>query len=255
MARIIAVANQKGGTGKTTTTLNIGVALAERGKTVALIDLDPQGSLTHALGVDPEGLQRTIYNVLISPEIPLRDALVRARQNLLLVPANIDLAGAEFELPVNPNWQQVLKRKLTLQDRDLILIDCPTSLGVLTVNALVAAQEVLIPAECSFLVFRGLRGLLRTIDAIRKAFNPELNAVGILPVKLVRTRHAREALEGMRHTYGSLVSEIIIPQRVKVADALVGGQAVVEFAPKSDIAEAYRQIAEVLDHGQEDIRN
>jgi len=142
MARIIAVANQKGGTGKTTTTLNIGVALAERGKTVTLIDLDPQASLTYALGADPEGLQRTIYDVLISPEVPLRDAVLRARQNLSLVPANIDLAGAEFELPANPNWQQMLKGKLTLADGDFILIDCPTSLGVLTVNALVAAQEV-----------------------------------------------------------------------------------------------------------------
>lgn len=249
MARIIAVANQKGGTGKTTTTLNIGIAMAERGKTVTLIDLDPQASLTHALGVDPEGLQRTIYDVLLSPDIPLRHALLRARRNVFLVPSNIDLAGAEFELPVNSNWQQILKKKLTLADCDFVLIDCPTSLGVLTVNALVAAQEVLIPAECSFLVFRGLKGLLKTIDAIRQAFNPGLIGVGILPVKLMPTRHAREALEGMRSVYGPLVSEIVIPQRVKVADALVGGQAVVEFAPTSDIAEAYKQITETVDHG------
>ncbi len=249
MARIIAVANQKGGTGKTTTTLNIGVALAERGKTVTLIDLDPQASLTYALGADPENLQRTIYDVLISPEVPLRDAVLRTRQNLSLVPANIDLAGAEFELPANPDWQQMLKGKLAPADGDFILIDCPTSLGVLTVNALVAAQEVLIPAECSFLVFRGLKGLLKTISAIQQAFNPGLGAVGILPVRVVRTRHAREALEGMRRVYGSLVSEVIIPQRVKVADALVGKQAVLEFAPSSDIAEAYREITEEIDHG------
>ncbi len=248
MARIIAVANQKGGTGKTTTTLNIGVALAERGRTVVLIDLDPQGSLTHAFGVDPEGLQRTIYDVLISPEVPLRDALLQVRQSVSLASANLDLAGAEFELPTKPGWQHMLKRKLALHDRELILIDCPTSLGALTVNALVAAQEVLIPAECSFLVFRGLKGLLRSIDAIRQAFNPGLNGIGILPVKLVPTRHAKEALEGMRRLYGSLVSEVIIPQRVRVADALVSGQAVTEFAPSSDIAEAYRQIAEAVDH-------
>jgi chromosome partitioning protein len=249
MARIIAVANQKGGVGKTTTTFNLGVALAERGKTVALIDLDPQGSLTHAFGVDPEGLQRTIYDVLVSPEFPLRDALLQVRQSVSLAPANIDLARAESQLPTRPDWQRILKRKVTHQDSDVILIDCPASLGVLSVNALVAAQEVLIPAECSFLVFRGLKGLLRSIDAIRQAFNPELNGVGILPVKLVPTCHAREALEGMRRIYGPLVSEFIVPQRVRVADALVGGQAVTEFAPSSDIAEAYRQIARTVDHG------
>lgn len=249
MARIIAVANQKGGTGKTTTTFNLGVALAERGKTVALIDLDPQGSLTHAFGVDPDALQRTIYDVLVSPEFPLRDALLQVRDNVSLAPANLDLAGAESQLPTRPDWQQVLKRKLALVDSDVILMDCPTSLGVLSVNALVAAQAVLIPAECSFLVFRGLKGLLRTIDGIRQTLNPELDGVGILPVKLAPTCHAREALEGMRRIYGSLVSEFTVPQRVRVADALVGGQAVTEFAPTSDIAEAYRQIARAVDHG------
>lgn len=249
MARIIAVANQKGGTGKTTTTFNLGVALAERGKTVTLIDMDPQGSLTHAFGADPEGLQRTIYDVLVSPEFPLREALLQVRQSVSLAPSNIDLAGAESQLPTRPDWQRILKRKLTPQDSDVILIDCPASLGVLSVNALVAAQEVLIPAECSFLVFRGLKGLLRSIDAIRQAFNPELNGVGILPVKLVPTCHAREALEGMRRIYGPLVSEFIVPQRVRVADALVGGQSITEFAPSSDIAEAYRQIARTVDHG------
>jgi chromosome partitioning protein len=248
MARIIAVANQKGGTGKTTSTLNIGAALAESGKAVTLVDLDPQASLTCALGADPEGLQRTVYDVLMSPEVPLRDALLRTRENLSLVPANIDLAGVEFELPANPGWQGSLKGKLASTNGDFVLIDCPTSLGVLTVNALVAAQEVLIPAECSFLVFRGLKGLLKTIGAIQHAFNPGLAAVGILPVRMMRTRHAREALEGMRRVYGSLVSEVIIPQRVKVADALVGGQAVIEYAPSSDIAEAYRQIAREIDH-------
>ncbi|HEV8573180.1 MAG TPA: ParA family protein, partial [Dehalococcoidia bacterium] len=148
-----------------------------------------------------------------------------------------------------------LRRRLsTLKTRaDFVLIDCPTSLGVLTVNALVAANEVVVPAECSFLAFRGLSGLLATIKGIQQRFNPRLRITTILPVKVPRTTHAREALAELRRICGPLVSDIIVPQRVKVADALISGQSILEFDPRSDAAEAFRRIAEVIDHAEEGV--
>ena len=255
MPRVIAVANQKGGVGKTTTTINIGVGLSQRGRSVILVDFDPQASLTQGLGFDPDSLSATTYDVLIDEETPLDWILLRARANVVLAPAGIDLAGAEFELAAKPDWQQTLRRRLlTLKTKaDFILIDCPTSLGVLTVNALVAANEVVVPAECSFLAFRGLSGLLATIKGIQQRFNPRLRITTILPVKVPRTTHAREALAELRRICGPLVSDIIVPQRVKVADALISGQSILEFDPKSDAAEAFRRITEVIDHAEEGV--
>ncbi len=255
MARVIAIANQKGGVGKTTTTINIGIGLSERGRSVILIDFDPQGSLTQGLGIDPDSLSATTYDALIDEETPLDWVFLRVRSKVVLAPASIDLAGAEFELAATPDWQQTLRRRLiTIKtEADFILIDCPTSLGVLTVNALVAANEVVVPAECSFLAFRGLSGLLATIKGIQARFNPRLKIATILPVKVPRTVHAREALDELRRICGPLVSDIIIPQRVKVADALISGKSILEFDPRSDAAEAFRRITEVIDHGEKGV--
>jgi len=255
MPRVIAVANQKGGVGKTTTTINIGVGLSQLGRSVILVDFDPQASLTQGLGVDPDSLPATIYDALIDEETPLDWIFLQTRTKIALAPAGIDLAGAEFELPAKPDWQQTLRRRLSSvkMRADFVLIDCPTSLGVLTINALVAASEVLVPAECSFLAFRGLGGLLATIKGIQQRFNPRLRITAILPVKVPRTVHAREALDELRRICGPLVSDIIVPQRVKVADALITGQSILEFDPRSDAAEAFRRITEVIDHAQEGI--
>ena len=255
MPRVIAVANQKGGVGKTTTTINLGVGLSQLGRSVILVDFDPQASLTQGLGVDPDSLSATTYHALIDEETPLDSVCLQVRTKVVLAPAGIDLAGAEFELAAKPDWQQTLRRRLlSLKTRaDFILIDCPTSLGVLTINALVAANEVLVPAECSFLAFRGLSGLLATIKGIQERFNPGLRITAILPVKVPRTVHAREALDELRRICGRLVSDIIVPQRVKVADALITGQSILEFDPRSDAAEAFRRITEVIDHAQEGV--
>ncbi len=251
MARIIAIANQKGGVGKTSTTINLGAGLANRGRAVTLIDLDPQASLTHALGFDPDGLEETVYNVLLSPTVPLGKVMVKANAGVSLAPANIDLAGAEFELPATRNWERTLKLRLEVHGgkEDFILIDCPTSLGVLTINALVAADELLVPTECSFLAFRGLSSLLKTFVRVKRRFNPGLKMLAIVPVKVGHTLHAREAMEQLRRLCGSWVSEVVVPQRVAVADAVAAGQSVLEFAPKSDAAEAFRRLTEVVDNG------
>ena len=255
MPRVIAVANQKGGVGKTTTTINVGVGLSQRGRRVVLIDFDPQASLTQGLGFNPDSLSATMYDVLIDEQTPMDWIFLQTPAKIALAPAGIDLAGAEFELPAKPEWQQTLRRRLSSvkMRADFILIDCPTSLGVLTINALVAASEVLVPAECSFLAFRGLSGLLATVKGIQERFNSRLRITAILPVKVPRTVHAREALEELRRICGPLVSDTIVPQRVKVADALISGQSILEFDPRSDAAEAFRQIAEVIDHGKEGV--
>ena len=255
MPRVIAVANQKGGVGKTTTTINVGVGLSQRGRRVVLIDFDPQASLTQGLGFNPDSLSATMYDVLIDEQTPMDWIFLQTPAKIALAPAGIDLAGAEFELAAKPDWQQTLRQRLSsLKTRaDFILIDCPTSLGVLTVNALVAASEVLVPAECSFLAFRGLSGLLATVKGIQERFNSRLRITALLPVKVPRTVHAREALEELRRICGPLVSDTIVPQRVKVADALISGQSILEFDPRSDAAEAFRRITEVIDHAQEGV--
>src|SRR3989441_3474593 len=255
MPRVIAVANQKGGVGKTTTTINVGVGLSQLGRSVTLVDFDPQASLTQGLGVDPESLPATIYDALIDEKTPVDWIFLQTRAKIALAPAGIDLAGAEFELPAKPDWQQTLRRRLSsVRTRaDFILIDCPTSLGVLTINALVGATEVLVPAECSFLAFRGLSGLLATIKGIQQRFNPRLRITAILPVKVPRTVHARQALQELRRSCGPLGSYIIIPQRVKVADALISGESILEFDSRSDAAEAFRRITEVIDHGEKGV--
>ena len=252
MAKVIALANQKGGVGKTTTTLNLGAALVERGKRVLLIDLDPQGTLALGFGINPYQLPLTLYDVLLDPARQLGEVLQQPRPSLAVAPSNIDLAGAEVELLNEIGRERVLKEKLAhVQDGyDYILLDCPPSLGLLTVNGLTAADRVIIPVQCQYFAIRGMQLLFRTIEKVKARSNPSLRILGILPTMYdARTAHAREVLEELRRLYGEFLFSTYIKTRVSLADAPVSGKSILEFDPQSEVASAYRSLAqEVIDH-------
>jgi chromosome partitioning protein len=250
MSRVLAIANQKGGVGKTTTTRNLAAVWAESGKHVLVVDFDPQGALTLSMGVNPAQLQQTVYDAMVSP-LSVIDIVLSPHRNIDLAPATIDLSGAEVELLNEIGREHTLRGKLEpLQERyDLILIDCPPSLGLLTINALAAADEVLIPVQCQYLSFRGMQLLLSTIEKVQARANPKLKIAGLLPTLYdARTIHAREVLEELRTTYPKLLIDVPIRYRVGLADAVVAGQSILEFDGRSDAAAAYRQVAEVITH-------
>jgi chromosome partitioning protein len=253
--RVIAIANQKGGVGKTTTTLNLAAACAETGERVLVVDFDPQGALTMALGVNPAALHQTIYEALVT-SLPLGKVLLSPKERIDLAPATIDLAGAEVELLNEIGREHILRGKLDpLRSLyDWIFVDCPPSLGLLTINALSAADGVLIPVQCQYLSFRGMQLLLRTIEKIQARANPALRVVGLLPTMYdARTAHGREVLEELRQTYPELLIDEPIRHRVGLADAIVAGQSIFEYDRRSDAAQAYRHVAEVLAHGKTDL--
>ncbi len=252
MGKIIAVANQKGGVAKTTTTRNVAAALVERGKKILLIDFDPQGALTISLGVDSPKLTKTIYNALIDPSTPLAQVILSPKTGIDLAPANIDLSGAEVDLLNEIGRERILKEIIEpVQDRyDYIFIDCPPSLGLLTINALTAANSVFIPVQCQYLAFRGMQSLLRTIEKVRSRSNLQLRIVGLLPTLFdARTTHSKEVLEELRVTYRDTLIDIPIRYRIGLADALVSGQSILDSDSSSDMANAFRKIAEVIEHG------
>jgi chromosome partitioning protein len=251
MGQAIAVANQKGGVGKTTTTLNLAVALAEQGKRVLVVDFDPQGALTISLGIHPGTLERTIYDALLSPSMPLAEVILKVKPSVDLAPATIDLSGAEVELLNEIGREHILKGKLTpeVSNYEFTLIDCPPSLGLLTVNALTAADRVLIPVQCQYLSFRGMQLLFRTIEKVQQRSNPNLAVLGVLPTLYdARTTHGKEVLDELRATYPTLLLDLPIRYRVGLADAAVSGRSILEFDTKSDIAATFRQVAEVIAH-------
>lgn len=252
MGKIIAVANQKGGVAKTTITRNLAAALVERGKRTLLIDFDPQGALTISLGVNPLQLDKTIYNVLIDTSLPLKNVILSPRHGIDLAPANIDLSGAEVDLLNEIGRERILKEIIEpIQDNyDYIFIDCPPSLGLLTINALTAANGVFIPVQCQYLAFRGMQLLLRTIEKVRARSNPQLKIVGLLPTLYdARTAHSKEVLSELRTTFKDKLIDIPVRYRVGLADAVVAGQSIFELDGKSDVAESFRQIAEMIDNG------
>lgn len=250
-AHVIAMANQKGGVGKTTTTINLGAALAEQGRRVLLIDVDPQGSLGVGLGLDPHGRDATIYNLLMQDGASLDEALVEtAVDDLHLLPANIDLAAAELLLVQEVAREQALQRLVErLRYRyDHILIDCPPSLGLLTINGLTAADGVIVPLECEYFALRGMSLLMQTLERVRDRLNPGLELEGIIATMFDRrTIHAREVLERVRDAFGDAVYETPVTKTIRFAEAPVAGEPILTYSPRSRGAEAYRTLAkEVL---------
>jgi chromosome partitioning protein len=246
LSRIYAIAQQKGGVGKTTTVINLGSALADHGKRVLLVDLDPQGALTAGVGENPPAISQTIYDVLRNSNTSISEVIRKTSMNADLVPANIDLAAAEIELTSEPGRERILAEKLRpIADQyDFVLIDCPPSLGLLTLNALTAATDVLIPVQTQYFALRGLDLLFTTIGKVKSRINPELQIRGILPTMVDgRTIHTREVLEELRNTYGQQVCKTVIPQTIKIADAQVAAQSIHQFAPASPASEAYRELA------------
>jgi chromosome partitioning protein len=248
-ARIIALCNQKGGVGKTTSTINLGAALAEVGRRVLAIDFDPQGALSAGLGV-PTHDTTTIYELLLGAVKDTSSAIVKTGvENLDLIPANIDLSAAEVHLVNEVAREQILARVLrpVLNDYDVILIDCQPSLGLLTVNALTAAHGVLLPLECDFFALRGVALLIETIDKVRDRLNPSITMDGLLATMYdPRTLHSREVLERVVEAFGDDVLETVIGRTVKFPDASVSGVPITEFAPEHAAAQAYLRLAREL---------
>jgi len=243
--------NQKGGVGKTTTTINLGAALVEAGRRVLLVDFDPQGSMTVGLGFNAHELEQTIYQVLMDREIGVRDVILETgTKNLDLVPASIDLSAAEMQLVTEVGREQALARVLqpVLDDYDVVLIDCQPSLGLLTVNALTASNGVVIPLECEYFALRGVALLKDTIEKVRDRTNFNLEIIGLLGTMFDgRTLHGREVLQTLVQGWGDLVFHTVIRRTIKFSDSTVAGEPITEYAPTSPGATSYRQLArEVL---------
>jgi len=248
VARVIAFANQKGGVAKTTTTLNLGVALAEQGKRILAVDLDPQGNLTMSQGWNPDEIERSMFDVLVH-KLPITE-IVRNNEIDLAV-SSIDLAGAELSLSSMIGRERALEKALmpVLGDYDYVLIDTPPSLGLLTINALVASNGVIVPVQCEYLSLRGLVQLENTLTMIRENLNPNVAIQGILPTMFdKRLLHSREAVEILQENFGDLVLNTRIRKTVRYAEAPVKGMSVLKYDPSGEAAGMYRDLAkEVLD--------
>ncbi|MCV7229455.1 ParA family protein [Mycolicibacterium komossense] len=251
-AKVIAMCNQKGGVGKTTSTINLGAALAEYGRRVLLVDLDPQGALSAGLGVPHYELEQTVHNLLVEPRVSIDQVLIKTRVNGLdLVPSNIDLSAAEIQLVNEVGREQSLNRALypVLDRYDYVLIDCQPSLGLLTVNGLACADGVIIPTECEYFSLRGLALLTDTVDKVRDRLNPRLSISGILITRFdTRTVNAREVMARVLERFGDLVFDTVITRTVRFPETSVAGEPITTWAPKSGGAQAYRSLArEVID--------
>jgi chromosome partitioning protein len=246
-ARIIAMCNQKGGVGKTTSTINLGAALAEFGRRVLLVDFDPQGALSVGLGMSPHTLERTTYDLLMSREVHVEDVLIKTSvPGMDLMPSNIDLSAAEVQLVNEVAREQTLSRVLTpvVDDYDFVLIDCQPSLGLLTINALTAAHGVIVPLECEYFSLRGVALLMDTIDKVRDRLNPRLRLEGILATMYDgRTTHGREVFSRVVEAFGDDVYDSVVSRTVRFPETTVAGQPITTWAPSSSGASAYRTLA------------
>lgn len=256
MSRIIAIANQKGGVGKTTTSVNLSACLAEAGKKVLLVDLDPQGNTTSGLGIEKNELEKTVYEV-ISGELDIRDGILEDLfENLSLLPANRNLAGAEIELITTENMQYIMKEKLETirEEYDFIILDCPPALGMLTVNAMTAADSVLVPIQCEFYALDGLSQLIYTIDLIHKNLNPNLYMEGVVFTMYdARTNLSLQVVENVKDNLNQNIYKTIIPRNVRLAEAPSHGLPINLYDSKSTGAESYRLLAEeVINNGGEE---
>ena len=247
-ARIVALANQKGGVGKTTTAISLAAALAEREQTVLLVDFDPQGGCAIGLGIEPGSLDLSVYNVLLDRSCEAADVIQKTRTpHLDLLPSNIDLAAAELMLVQEVAREQALLRALTplRSAYDWIIIDCPPSLGLLTINALTAADGVIIPLECEFYALRGVALLLDSIERIRERLNPRLQVDGIVATMFDgRTLHGREVMARVKEAFGESLFDTVVRKTIRFAEAPVAGEPILSYAPTSTGALAYRKLAE-----------
>ena len=250
MGRVISFANQKGGVAKTTTTLNLGVALAEQDLKVLLVDLDPQGNLTMSQGLNPDTIERSMFDVLVH-RLPIQEVIHHTEVDLAV--SSLDLAGAELALSSKIGRERALEKAIgeVRDGYDFVLIDTPPSLGLLTINALVASNGVIVPVQCEYLSLRGLVQLENTLSMIRENLNPDVGIEGILPTMYdSRTLHAREAVEILQENFGDLVFDTKIRKTVRYAEAPVKGTSVLKYDPSGSAAEAYRELAkEVLGNG------
>lgn len=247
MARIIAIANQKGGVAKTTTAVNLCACLAELGKKVLMLDLDPQGNATSGYGVIKDKLNYCIYDVLIN-DIPLRQVVLKTEvKNLWIIPARIELAGAEIEL-VNLEARDkklFYALKAVQEDYDFVIIDCPPSLGLLTLNALGAATDILIPIQCEYYALEGLSLLMSTLDRVKKGLNPNLNILGVLLTMFdARTNLSIQVVDEVKKYFRNKVFHTIVPRNVRLSEAPSHGKPIVIYDPKSRGADVYRDLAE-----------
>jgi chromosome partitioning protein len=252
LPRVIAIANQKGGVGKTTTTINLGASLAELGLRTLIIDLDPQGNASTGLGIENRGLEASMYHVLMH-DVPLENCVEpTAVKGLFVAPASLDLAGAEIELVPAFSRETRLKRAIdtVLDDYDYVLIDCPPTLGLLTVNGLAAATEVLVPIQCEYYALEGLGQLLRNVDLVKRNLNPTLEVSTIVCVMYdARTKLADQVVNEVRDHFGERVLRTVVPRSVRLSEAPSFGQPITVFDPRSRGALAYRDVAKEVHDG------
>jgi chromosome partitioning protein len=246
-AKVLAMCNQKGGVGKTTSTINLGAALAEYGRKVLLVDFDPQGALSVGLGIQPHELDQTVYNVIMERSVSIVDVLRHTRvENVDLLPSNIDLSAAEVQLVAEVGREHTLLRVLrpVIDTYDYVLVDCQPSLGLLTVNALTAADGVVIPLECEFFSLRGVALLIDTIEKVQERLNPKLDITGILATMFdPRTLHSKEVMARVVEAFGDTVFDTVINRTVRFPETTVAGEPITTWAPKSAGAAAYRALA------------